>query len=186
MKTGNVLIATITLSLSAAGYALQSHNDTDEYQIVAIKDCQMVYVDTPSPSVLDAYEALKDDEDSMRVLEAPIKDLEEQIKVFTDQIEALSEEAIDENEDRLIINKQKLAEHSALAEELDDYIANHQASFDALETIGDLIAQKAHRFEEAVNQQLDGIDYDQLHFVEPGESLLKNKCYTKSRETRHM
>lgn len=180
MNVKTLAVAAIALGISATSVALQTSNDDSGFQIVATKNCQTVYVDQPNQSVLEAYRALKDDEASMRVLEAPIRDLEDQIQEFTDQIESLTEEAVIEDDDRVIINKHKLEEQKVISEALETFMQSHQHSFDALSDMGDTLSEKADDFERAIEDQLDGVDYDQLHLYEPGETRYNHRCVSGS------
>ena len=178
MKTisRNISIALSTLILSGAAVALQKHQSED-YKIIALKDCEIVSEQAMNQDQIDAYLALKDEEVLMHKAEYPIDQIQDSIDELTDKIEDLTERAIQEDGDSVFINKVLLKEQQHVVEQLDDIIDAHQADFDKLEEIGERISAKADVFEDAIEDSLDGIDYNQVQIRTPDSKNSYNSCF---------
>ena len=178
MKTisRNISIALSALIMSGAAVGLQK-STSDDYVIVAFKDCEVVYEQPMNQTQIDAYLALKEDEDLMAVAEGPINDIQDDIDDLSDLIEDLTDRAIQDDGNTLYIDKTLLSEQQEVVEQLESLIDAHEADFDRIGEIGDKIAEKAEVFEQAIDESLEHVDYDQVNIRTPDSKNSRYSCY---------
>jgi hypothetical protein len=100
-----------------------------------------------TPAQIEAYQNLQKIEGSMHELELPIKAIDQQIQAFSRKIEDLGALAIQETDSSLHIDETYLKQQEAVAQQLNDLVALHQADFDALSAQGDKISAVAEKFQ---------------------------------------
>lgn len=174
--TRNLSIALSALVMSGAAVGLQNAKH-DEYTMVAFENCEIVYEQPMTQKQIDAYLALKNEESLMELAEGPIKNIEEQIEQYTDQIEELTKRAIQEDGNTLFIDKRLLEEQQEIVDLLDDLMDSHEADFENLEIAGDRVGEKAEAFEDAIEESLEDIDYDQINIRTPDSKKSGYSCY---------
>lgn len=178
MKTfDKLLFITITaFAISSLAMASQKSTDPEDYRLVVMKNCEVISDSALTQNQLDAYLALHDEEGLMGDLEGPIKDMEDDLKELTDMIEEVTELAVQETEGSIYIDKHYLKEQEELAEKIDELIDAHEGDFKALEKQGQLLEKKARVFEEAIEEGLEDLDYNQIRIITPDSDSDDYNC----------
>lgn len=176
------------LLAGAIGLALQStaiaaQNDAvlkTEYTIKAYKNCQLVHQQSMTAEQVNAYEALKEQEEKMHSFEMNLDGVEEVLNQYTDEIAELSDLAIQETENTVFIDKHYLEKQEEVAQRLDEFMEEHEHKFDALEEQGEIIEEFADKFTYAIEKDLEGIDYNNIQIGKYGEDTDKQTCFAHS------
>lgn len=171
--------------LSSAVYAANLSNNPDDYSLIALKNCQVVSESTLTQTQLNAYLSLKEEEEIMFTLQNPIKNIEGELKDFTDKIEEVTAMAVQETDVSIFIDKHYLKKQEELAEKINALVEAHQEDFDALEQQGKRIGKKARVLEQAIEAELDDLDYDQIRVITPGSNDDQDSCNTSIVMTRN-
>ena len=169
------IIPTLIVMASIAN-ANQDNKNPEDYQIVALEDCEVVSRTTMTQEQLDAYLPLRDAEKLIEELEIPMEEMEEQLDEYTEQIEAITELAIQEVGDSIHIDKRYLSKQKELAEKIEAIVSLHQEDIDAIQIQGEDIGKKARAFEKTIDASLKGIEYDQVRIVTPDEDRESYVC----------
>lgn len=169
----------LTAALIASTYTALVWAGTDisgQYEFVAVRNCQVVMQKEMTYEQREAYLSLTQQEQKMHELTLPIQDIEVEIQQYSEQIESLTKLAIVEDEQSLHIDKNLLAEHNTIANELTNFISKHQDKFDDIGEHGQVIVQYAENFERTIEADLVNIDYDHIQIITPDKSTI-NGCY---------
>ncbi|NMH58757.1 hypothetical protein [Alteromonas ponticola] len=166
------VVAAFTTHLSLA--------NNGEYHLIAYDDCNVVADQTLTQSQIEAYLALKDSEDRMQTISAPIHLIQGDIDNFTAQIGELTDRAIQDSGNELYIDKALLREQEALTKELESLIESHEADFAALEKEGRLIEERAKAFEKQIQPFLKGVNHDFVRIIGPDTGNEKYSCKDKN------
>lgn len=159
-----------------AQVALSDTTSPDNYSIIALKNCQVVSNNVMTADQLEAYLSLKQQEQKMHSLEAPIKNIEQEIEVYTDNIERLAKLAIHETADTLHIDKKLLKQQDEAAKKFAQFMHIHQDKFDAIGSQGEVVGNQAKIFETSIEASLDNIDYDQIQILTPDSQHNQFSC----------
>lgn len=163
---------------TVAAIASQSDNQTSEYSITLMKDCQVISKYKMNTKQINAYLALKEQEDVMESLEMPINAIESELDEYSNQIEELTSLAIQENDDRLTIDKHYLAQQEEVVEKLNALMEAHQKDFDALGEQGSKISEIANEFTDSIKVSIGDVDYDHIRVNSPDEKQSGFHCYS--------
>jgi hypothetical protein len=174
MKPWNKRFALITILLATvpAAWVLADTHAKNEYDIVAIKNCQIMMRKSMTPEQIDAYLALKKQEEKMHELELPIRDIEKDIQNYSTNIESLTKLAIQENEESLYIDQTLLKKQNSMSKEFNDFMSEHEHKFNALSKQGEVIAQYAESFKTTIQADLNDLKYDQLQITAADEPIV--------------
>lgn len=171
-----VIASAVSILFAQVALALSGTNKASDYSVIALKNCDVVSDKVMTAKQLEAYLALKQQEQKMQILEMPIQNIAQEISLYTDEIEKLTELAIQETDKTLHINKAVLEQQNLVVEEFNKFMQVHQQSFDALGEQGHMIGQQAKIFETSIKVDLETIDYDQIQVLTPGSQLTLPSC----------
>jgi hypothetical protein len=178
LKKVSVLITCglITAFAMAANESVTAQ-DSHEYKIQLLKNCQVISENTMSAKQVEAYQLLQQQEVTMHQIEVPIKTIEKQMQVYTTNIEKFSALAFLETKTGLNIDKKALAEQSEAARQLEAFMAQHRHQFESLAQQGNNVAKAAEGFEQSIQAFTATLDYDQVHIITPANQGAEGHCY---------
>lgn len=148
--------------LSAFALVSQTSNANDQFQLVAYKNCELVFQQTMTEEQNNAYNNLKEFEQKMNLQEGPLEVFETQMELLSEQMKAVSKIAYVEDGNTITINKGLLEEQETIAEQIDLLVKEYQPELTKLEEYGDKISEAADTFERLMP---DEIKNDELDFV---------------------
>ncbi len=180
-------IATLSmLSLSIVLFgktALANKNiETDKYSIKVIENCKVITEIPLTQQQIQAYLALRNEEDKMAELESPIPAIEAKLEEYTSQIEQLSQQTFTDTEKSFRINKVALAKQKQIVKKLDKLMVAHQADFDALSVQGKRIGDIADKFSKLIAPAIANIKHHHITISRHNEELLDNYCKNSTRK----
>ncbi|MEZ7205802.1 hypothetical protein [Pseudoalteromonas sp. DY56-GL79] len=172
--TKSILIISVTLALSACiGYSNANTTEPQtqgSYRLIAYQDCNPIIKHTMDAEQVAAYKALKAAELDISASELPIKDIEDKLALLSKEMEAINKEAIQEDDDRLVINKALLAKQEEKAKQIEAVIESHAANFDAIDDYAEKIEAAANRFDKALKPIIGDLKEVNINIIEPGET----------------
>ena len=179
MKLFNKFTPAIITSclLTVAVFANQTTMQNTDYSFSLSKNCQVIGEYQMTPEQVSAYIELKEQEEVMQSLQAPIELIQDELNEFTEQISELTSLAIQESEDSLYIDKRYLAQQEEVVEKLNLLMKAHKKDFDALGSQGNLIGDIANKFTDSLKLTIGDIDYDQLHVNSTNNEFSNSNCY---------
>jgi uncharacterized protein YgbK (DUF1537 family) len=174
-----VLLATTGLFTALALTAAETQNSGD-YKIVVLNNCQIVSEQSMTSSQIAAYQALQGQEQLMHALEEPINAMQAQMQEYSSELETLSALAVQETETSLYIDKSYMQEQQTAADKLQQLVSAHQSDFDALAEQGDKIGHIAAQFEREIAPSVAHIKHDQIQVIGPDSKASEHTCYSRN------
>ena len=162
--------------LISTALATQSNENDTGYTISLLNNCNLVAQYPMNSEQIEAYKALRTEEQKMASLELPIQSIEQELSEYTKQIEELTALAIQESDDSLYIDKNYLKQQEAVVAKLDLLMDKHQHEFDALGEQGRVIGKTADKFTDTIETSFDGIEYNQMRIDYPGRTDSNYQC----------
>jgi len=166
-----------TCLLATAVFTAQSETQQNGYKIQVLENCQVINEYDMSNEQINAYLALKVEEEKMTLLEDPTSAIQDQLDSYSDQIEELTALAIQETEDSLYIDKNYLKQQEHVVEKLNDLMEIHQQDFDALGKQGDKIGKVADIFIKSLEATVGNSDNQQIHISSPNKQSNAYQCH---------
>lgn len=153
MKMKKMILTVSSITAIAACSIATAQQQTD-FNIYVYEDCKQVKKIQMSEHQIKAYTDLKQHEKEMQSLELPLKKMEKQLAVHERELDALSGELLIESEDRLVVNKALMKQHTQIAHKMEQVVAEHRADIHELERQARRIEKIAHQFEKAIQPSL--------------------------------
>lgn len=165
---------TLTLSIAAilSYSAYATTNKSSDYELVAYKDCEIVYRATLSPKQKAAYDLLNQESAAMKELELPIQTIQPTLDNLTKEMKEVSLLAVSETDNILRIDKNLIDKQNELAKKIDNLIKVNQPNFDALEAQGKRIEKAAKEFESLMPEELEQANYQNVQIVTDQQTLI--------------
>ena len=158
-----MLITVISLALvGKTALANKSVNPNDIYTVKIIENCQVITEIPLNQQQTQAYLALKDEENKMAKLQAPIMAIEDKLGKYSQQIEQLSQQIFTDSKQPFQVDNAVLAKQALVVKKLDNLMAKHQADFDALGTQGRNIGDIADRFTQLITPLIANSKHHQV------------------------
>ena len=172
-------VSALSMAVLTPVFALQEGNtESNGYLIKAYKDCELVHEQVMNSGQIDAYLDLKEQEKKMHDVELTLEGVEEELEQYTSALNELTELAIQETDDTLFIDKQKLREQEEVAQQLEAFMEQHEDKYEAIAKQGKAIGDIAEKFTDALESDLSDIDYDDLHIITPDSENHSRRCYS--------
>jgi len=149
--------------LAACSIANAKPDVKDDYTIYVYEDCKQVKQIAMTAEQIQAYKALKQQEDSMRGLELPIKEMEKKLAVHEKELDQLSGEMVIEEDDRVIVNRALIRQHEDIAEKMERVVKLHETDIRKLELQAQEIEAVASQFEKLIKPSLSGYTDKSIH-----------------------
>ncbi|WP_416307891.1 hypothetical protein [Neptunicella sp. SCSIO 80796] len=175
IKIAALVLLSATVAKAATAPAKTQYG---EYKVRIFNHCQLVSEHKMTEPQIEVYQRLMQHEQAMHKIEQPIKAIEPQMDKLTDQIQHVSKQAIQETDDSLQINKKYLKQQQALAQQIEQLVAQHRADFDALQQQGDKISAVADEFEQQIKSLTEGVEHDNIQIVTPEKATTPYRCYS--------
>lgn len=156
--------------------AMQTQASNNEYYLVAMDNCEVVLQVQMTDEQIKAMHDLEKVENVMDKLEGPLEHFEDEMEVLSEQLEEITALAFHEDGDTLTINRKYLKEQELIASKIEELADSYEDEFDAIEEQGGIIEELAENFENVIEPSLEGVDYDRISILEPGEDLSDIKC----------
>ncbi|UAA38996.1 hypothetical protein KIH87_01085 [Paraneptunicella aestuarii] len=166
-------ISITALSLATlATFSVFAMNDDDlqDYQLIALKDCEIVYQAKLTEEQQEAMRALDALETKMDSMELPTEEFEVKIELLSKQLEDVTKVMIVEDENSLFIDKTLIQKQEELADEIDQLVSAHEPHFRKIEIHSEKIEAAADTFSELIKADLKGLDYDSIHIRKDDDS----------------
>lgn len=175
-STKFLISSLVSLVVCQVVVAKADNNASNDYSVVAFKNCEIVSHQAITEQGVKAYLGLQQQQQKMHRLELPIQGIEREMQQYTDSIEKLTKLAIQETDESLYIDKKLMQQQKVVAKEFDKCMQKHQQDFDAVEAQGIVIGRYADKFSDSIKDTLAGFDYDQVQVLTPGKSPSTSHC----------
>ncbi|MDE3272295.1 hypothetical protein [Pseudoalteromonas sp. G4] len=155
-------IATLIISasvLTACAIANASSNETsveknEQLKIYVFDGCKEIDEIAMTQTQIEAYNAMKADEVTLKELEKPLKEMDKTLAKHEAALDNLSGEMVIEENDEVIVNKKLIKQHEQIAQEMESVVRSHQKDIDALELHARQFEKTARKFEKAIKPSL--------------------------------
>lgn len=174
-----VKYTSLALGSVIAFSALASKNIAhSKYELVAYKDCNVVYSMKLNEQQAKAYDQLDKESEVMHQLESPIKKMQLVLEELEEQMHKVSYDAVHETEKLIRIDKLSIQKQTAIAAKIEALIQQHKKDFDAIEKQGYKIQLVAEKFEKLLaNEMPDAEDYDHIQIFTDKEQPRECESY---------
>jgi len=162
--------------LATAVFSVQSETQQSDYKIQVLENCQIIKEYNMTDHQIDAYLALKIEEEKMSSLESPISAIQNELDGYSEQIDELTALAIQETEQSLTIDKAYLKQQEQVVKKLNVLMEAHQKDFDALGLQGKKIGKVADNFVTSLEGTLGNYKHHQIHISSP-DDLDNYQCH---------
>jgi len=173
-KLTPVLITTCLLT--TAVFASHSEVEQSDYKIQILDNCQVIKEYDMTIKQIDAYLALKAEEEKMSSLENPISAIQDELDRYSEQIDELTSLAIQETDQSLTIDKTYLKQQKQVVKKLNVLMEAHQKDFDALGLQGKIIGKVADNFVTSLEGSIGDYKHHQIHISSP-DDLDNYQCH---------
>ena len=147
--------------LVANKLAVASVNN-EAYRLNVYKDCQLLQSIAMNEKQRKAYDDLQQAEHNLQHLEKPLQDMEAQLAEHELALQALELKLVEEEADRLVINKKRVKQHKAIAKKIERVVASHQLDIDKLTSQAQQIEAKANAFQQAIAPSIGSLNQDNI------------------------
>lgn len=134
-------IATLIISasvLTACTIANASSDETsiaknEQLKIYVFDGCKAIDEFPMTQTQIEAYNAMKADESTLRELEKPLTEMNKALEKHEEALDNLSGDMVIEENDEIIVNKKLIEQHEQIAKEMEAVVLSHQQDIDAVE-----------------------------------------------------
>lgn len=168
-----VLTSIVVLSVYAS-----NSNEPSNYELIAYKDCNVVYSMTLNENQAKSYDNLNEESEKMRRLERPIQKMRASLNELEEQMHNTTEKLYSKSDKTFQIDKEAIKKQQLIAHKIEKLINEHQKDFNAIEKQGHKIQHVADKFEKEVVSTLpDSKQYDHVQIFTDDETSRECESY---------
>lgn len=146
----------------------------NQYQLQVFKNCEMVKQRQLNSEEIAVYKKLKNYEQQMEELQAPLALMEQQLGQQTKRMKSMSDQIAQQVNQHGEPDPVLLETQAELSEDISAIVDSFQPDIDAVSKHGEVIGNLADEFSELISNDNPSDSYDQIRVIEPGEADTKD------------
>jgi hypothetical protein len=147
---------------------------TNQYQLQVFKNCVMLKQRQLNSEEIAVYKKLKNYEQQMDELQAPLALMEQQLGQQTKRMKSMSDQIAQQVNLQGEPDPVLLETQAELSEDISAIVDSFQPDIDAVSKNGEAIANLADEFSELISKDNPSESYDQIRVIEPGDADTKD------------